>query len=449
MVSGRTAIGSIFRANGELPRRPDRYSKIIIEKERLQPYAIYHTGDRRDADFTVPSTFGIKARHLDLCRLTRYEQMLEEFSVESRGFSSLVAGTSRLTRMESPPANNHLATLSEIASSLISPVIVFYALWLLREAKERRLQRLYFIARDGYLVKRITDALIRVFSLPVETRYLYRSRQAWHLPAITEFSKEALSWLFERTRTLNLRIILGRLQMTPEQIVEILDRLGWSQPTWDRPLDEESLDRLKVGLLGDTHFREQVEKIVVEKRRLAISYLELEGLFDPIPWAMVDLGWHGRLQQSLEKLLGLKNLTQTLGLYFGLYADAPALARLRTASYLNWDLRNPPDSKEIPSLVFLMESFCTAPHGSTVGYCQGIDGQITPQCREEGFEALETWGISTVHSTVDRFAKNLEETPSAGQHSGLGFQAGIGSDSWDFLQRSARCGGAGLGCVSL
>jgi hypothetical protein len=105
----------------------------------------------------------------------------------------------------------------------------------------------------------------------------------------------------------------------------------------------------------------------------------------------------------------LKHFTQTSGLYFALYADAPALARLRTASYLNWDLRNPPDSKDIPSLVFLMESFCTAPHGSTVGYCQGIAGQITPQCRDEGFEALETWGISTVHSTVDRFAKKLEE----------------------------------------
>ncbi len=381
----------------------------IIEKERLQPGAIYHSGDRKDADFTVPSKLGIKARQLDVCQLMRYEQMLEEFSVESGGFSSLVAGTSRLTRLANPPENSHLATLSEIASSLISPVIVFYALWLLREAKTRGLRRLYFVARDGYLVKRITDALIRVFSLPLETRYLYGSRQAWHLPAIVDFSNEALSWLFERTRTLSLRIILGRLQMTPEQIEEILDRLGWFRSTWDRQLKVEALDRLKTDLLGDAPFREQVEKIVKEKRSLAIHYLELEGLFEPIPWAMVDLGWHGRLQQSLEKLLGMKTPTKTLGLYFALYADSPALAHLQTSSYMNWDLRNPPDLKDIPSLVFLMESFCTAPHGSTVGYHQGINGQITPKCREEGFEPLKTWGISTVHFTVDQFAKKLED----------------------------------------
>ena len=307
-----------------------------------------------------------------------------------------------------PAATSHLATLAEITSSLISPVITFYALWLLREADKRGLQRLYFVARDGYLVKRIADGLIRFFRIPLETRYLYGSRQAWHLPAITDFSGEALSWLFERTRTLNLRIVLGRLQMFPENIEGILGDLGWFQPKWDQPLDDESLGRLKADLLGSAGFRAQVEKIVVEKREVALQYFEQEGLFDQTPWAIVDLGWHGRLQQSLEKLLGMKRLTLTVGLYFGLYADAPALAKLCKASYLDWDLRCPPESKDIPSLVFLMESFCTAPHGSTVGYRREPDGCIVPDCRQHGFEPLKTWGIYMVHSTVDEFAQKLE-----------------------------------------
>ena len=380
----------------------------ILESERLRPAEIHHTGDRRDADFDVPSRLGIKARHLDVCRLTRYEQMLEGFSGESAGFTSLAAGTSRLTRLESPAATKHLATLSEIAGSLISPVIAFYALWLLREARERGLQRLYFVARDGYLVKRVADALIHAFRLPLETRYLYGSRQAWHLPAITEFSGESLSWLFEKTRTLNLRIVLGRLQMTPEEVADLLGERGWPQHLWDEPLDDESLRRLKTDLLDSADFRVRVEKLVETRRDVALRYLEQEGLFGQIPWAVVDLGWHGRLQQSLEKLLGMKKAVPTFGLYFALFADSPALAQVRTASYLDWDLRSPPESKDIPSLVFLMESFCTAPHGSTVGYRAEPGGRIVPQCREQGFEPLETWGVSTVHSTVERFAENLK-----------------------------------------
>ena len=62
-----------------------------------------------------------------------------------------------------------------------------------------------------------------------------------------------------------------------------------------------------------------------------------------------------------------------------------------------------------------MESFCTAPHGSTVGYRAKLDGRIIPQCREQGFEPLETWGISTVHATVERFAENLKELTLPGK----------------------------------
>ena len=403
--------GDRLYVSGEwrLSKREGSLYRKILESEDLIPANIEHTGDRRDADFEVPSKLGIKARHLDVCHLTRYEQMLEEFADESGGFSSLLAGTSRITRLQSPAADNHLATLSEIASSLISPVIASYAMWLLREAGDRGLKRLYFVARDGYLVKRIADALIQVFRIPIETRYLYGSRQAWHLPAITEFSEESLSWLFERTRTLSLRIILGRLQMTPEGIADILSELGWPQQAWDKSLDEESLERLKADLLGSNDFRVPVEKLVAEKREVALRYLKQEGLLDATPWAIVDLGWHGRLQQSLEKLLAATRPTPTLGLYFGLYADSPALASLRTASYLGWNLGSPTDSQYIPSLVFLMESFCTAPHGSTVGYREELDGRITPQCREQGFEPLETWGISTVHATVERFAGELEK----------------------------------------
>lgn len=381
--------------------------RTLMESKRLRPDSIHHTGDRKGADFEVPSRLGIKARHIEVCGLTRYEEMLEDFSDESDGFSSLVAGTSRLTRLQSPAATKHLSMLAELTSSLISPIITFYALWLLQEAGKLGLQRLYFVARDGYLVKQLVDALVHVFRIPLETRYLFGSRQAWHLPAITDFSDESLSWLFEKTRTLNLRIVLARLQMAPECIEGLLGESGWPPPRWDCPLDDQSLGRLKADLLGSAGFRKQVEKIVVEKRDAVLQYLDQEGLFDETPWAIVDLGWHGRLQQSLEKLLGMRRPIPTVGLYFGLYADSPALAPLRRSSYLDWDLRCPPESKNIPSLVFLMESFCTAPHGSTVGYRREHDGRIVPVCRQHSSQPLETWGISTVHSTVEEFARKL------------------------------------------
>ena len=380
----------------------------ILETERIRPGTISHTGDRKDADFYVPLKMGMKARHLEVCCLDRYEKILEEFSVDSTGVSSLLAGISRLVRLQTPAVTSHLATLVELTSSLIAPLMTLHVFWLLREARQRGLSRLYFVARDGFLIKKIADVLIKVFGLSIETRYLYGSRQAWHLPAITDFSASSLSWLFERTRTLTLRIILGRLQMSPEHVAETLEKAGWTEATWDLALDEDTLARIKTDLLGNADFRAHVEKLIAGKRGIAVRYLEQEGLFDPIPWAIIDLGWHGRLQHSLEKLLETRQPTRTLGLYFGLYADSPALSKLQTASYLDWDLRSPPAAKEIPALVFLMESFCTAPHGSTIGY-RSEGGKIVPECRKGGHTPLIEWGLATVHDSVERFAGELEK----------------------------------------
>jgi FMN phosphatase YigB (HAD superfamily) len=391
------------KAEGSLFRR-------ICEAEKVEPAAIEHTGDRHDADFTTPAGLGITARHREPCRLTYHEQALERAAGESAGTASLLAGASRLARLKGQAPTEHLATLSDIACSLISPTITLYVLWLLKQAQQRGYRRLYFVARDGYLVKRIAVALIVALDLPIEARYLYGSRQAWHLPAITEFTPESLSWLFDRTRTLTLRIVIGRLQMTPEQIDGILIPLGWPRATWDQPMDGEALARLQADLLSSSEFRSTVEALVTSKRQSVLGYLEQEGLFDDVPWAMVDLGWHGRLQQSLEKLLNTRQPVKTSGLYFALYASSPAVSTLDTTAYFDWDLANPPTSQQIPSLIFLMESFCTAPHGSTVGY--GIrDGKMVPVYRQEGVEELEEWGVAAVHAAVERFARELETLP--------------------------------------
>ncbi len=385
--------------------------RTVLREERLHPRAVRHFGDRIDSDVASPRKLGIKAQHHHLCGLTRYEEMLEDVSADSTGFTSLLAGISRLTRLEFAYKTEHLKALSQVASSLIAPLITFYALWLLSEAEAKGLQRLYFVARDGYLVKRIADSLIVALGLKLETRYLYGSRQAWHLPAISEFSEQSLSWLFEKTRTLTLRIILSRLQMNPEDISDVLMKIGWPMSRWDQALDDISLQRLKGELLGDCDFQERVIACVVKRRELTRAYLEQEGLYDDTHWAMVDLGWHGRLQQSLESILEFRKPRHTVGLYFALFLDSPALKRLEHSSYCKWNLHGSSESNQIPSLVFLLESFCTAPHGTTTGYIQEPNGRVKPVLREEKFAPLEKWGLAAVHAAVERFADHLKELP--------------------------------------
>ena len=52
----------------------------------------------------------------------------------------------------------------------------------------------------------------------------------------------------------------------------------------------------------------------------AIGYLTQEGLLEPVSYALVDSGWIGTIQQSIEHLLRQKQPDRKLeGYYFGLY----------------------------------------------------------------------------------------------------------------------------------
>lgn len=377
--------------------------KKILNIEEIDAPTVSHTGDRHDADVSVPSQYGINAMHLNSCALTRYEAMWEQFSRESSGFSSMLAGISRIVRLRSQSTDRD-SVLVRISASLIAPILCLYSQWLINESLGQGLKRLYFVARDGYLVKQIFDSLIHSLGIKIDTRYLYGSRQAWHVPAITDFSEQSLSWLFEKTRTLTIRIILSRLQIQPCEISEVLNRIGWPENSWDVPVDDESLPKIKRSFLQDNEFKTEIIKRVEASNRAAVGYLRQEGMYDEVSWAMVDLGWHGRLQSSLKSLL---KTVEPVGLYFGLFQQASALQHLKTSSMLNWDLGRPPAGLEIPDLVFLMESFCTAPHGSTVGYEIREDSSFAPMFRNAGANSVKQWGSGVVYRTVEMFAEEL------------------------------------------
>ena len=63
-----------------------------------------------------------------------------------------------------------------VCDYVLSPALHGYILWVLREAAASGKKRLYFLARDGYLMYRTAVILCRELELPLECRYLCCSR---------------------------------------------------------------------------------------------------------------------------------------------------------------------------------------------------------------------------------------------------------------------------------
>ena len=71
----------------------------------------------------------------------------------------------------------------DLIKEFVGPILFDYVWWILYQAQQRGIQRLYFLARDGYLLREIAQQFCARFGLKIECRYLYCSRAALRMPS--------------------------------------------------------------------------------------------------------------------------------------------------------------------------------------------------------------------------------------------------------------------------
>lgn len=383
-------------------KRDGRLFSLLAQREGLRTTQILHTGDNGLGDVRGARRAGARAQHVTDCHLNAHENRLESFATETVGVSALLAGAGRLARLTRGDSTPRSDGLRMVTAGVAAPLLVSFVGWLLARAAERGLRRLYFVSRDGFVLKELAE---RMPHPGVELRYLYGSRQAWHVPAIGTLDARECGWIFEETARMSVRTVCSRVGCAPELLADLLAGQGFPAARWDEPLMVDDIARLRTAWQENEGVLARLRPVVAINRALTARYLRQAGLFDPEPWAMVDLGWSGRLQDSLARLLD-PGSPPLLGFYFALKANAaPDGGAAGAKEAFLWDGRREP-AFYIPDMFQVMESFCTAPHGSVTGYAE--DGREVRAVFRDGMEKqLTAWGLPVVHDTLRTFAEAL------------------------------------------
>lgn len=262
-----------------------------------------------------------------------------------------------------------------VTESVFPPVIADFAGWLLGKAVSMGIKRLYFLARDGYIIKKTAEIIAERYKMEIELRYLYCSRISLRNAALADLGEEAYRYLLEGGYALTPRVILGRLRLDEEERKSIYADIGCT-------LDENSemgkaaasdfCDKLRKSLV----YNEYVKSVAKSCKEFAAAYLEQEGLMSDTPYAVVDSGWTGSMQRMLRVLTGRK---QT-GFYFGMYSEG----RDEDGEFYTYLF----DKSTSPFLVSkfnnnLFEAVCSAPHGMTEGYKEE-NGRVVPVLKSGG-----------------------------------------------------------------
>ena len=171
--------------------------------------------------------------------------------------------------------------LYEQSKKNAAPVLEAYVEWVLREAQRRGIRTLYFLARDGYILRQIAQDLCEAKGIDIQCRYLYCSRMALRVPSYHLLGDETYDLLF-----------MGGYHVT---VCSFLERAGISEDEWDTVLAETGalqrrdtrreiayaeLGKYREMLLRSHTFRVRVRENSLKAYPAAVGYLRQEGLFD-------------------------------------------------------------------------------------------------------------------------------------------------------------------------
>lgn len=258
-----------------------------------------------------------------------------------------------------------------------APALISYTDWVLKEALSLKIHKLYFLARDAKMVYKIACRMTEQERLPLTCRYLEGSRYAWrmaefYLPNTDPMEKICLGGV-----DVTLRKLLRRGGLSNREAEEVAKYLG-KRTELDRTLSYADTQRLKSVLSECRLFQKFLHGHAKEAYHNTVRYLEQGGLLEQEPFVIVDSGWVGSLQLTLEHLLESvtgKGKSRIYGFYFGLY-ELPKEAD--PARYHTYYFRPYRDiEKKVRFNNCLFEAVCSAKEGMTAGYREEA-GRMTP-----------------------------------------------------------------------
>ncbi len=308
----------------------------------------------------------------------------------------------RLARLEGAGLRDARGVIWRTGADVVGPLLFGFVYWCLRQAEERGIRRLYFIARDGQVLHKIAGQICSAWGFKIECRYLYGSRQAWRIPALRGIGPEELEWATPANHGLSVEHVLARLGLEPEPLAAVLLDRGFARQQWREPLAEAQLERLRQVLVLD-EVQELAREAAARARTLLLRYLEQEGVFDGVRFALVDMGWNGNLQRCLGRAIGLGGHPDKAGLtgfYFGLTRAASVPEGHTMLDY--W--RQLPEAGHELGFqnISMFEMITAADHGSTTGYEAEGEG-VRPLLAMPRNTAVLAWGLAELQTSILAF----------------------------------------------
>ncbi len=358
-----------------------------VKKQEQADFADWvHYGDDETADIRSAVKLGIKAVHMPAEELKEYEYP------EKSIYHQLSVGSSRYVR-----TLGKKDCISEVGASLAGPILYPYVRWILRESLKNGIDRLYFVARDGWILQQIADKIIEKECYQIHTAYIYGSRVTWRLPCY-DGSKEDFGEILYYSNVEEVSSWKGLAELFQLTLEELISFLPEKSDIYkgDKQISKSEADTVCKWLQENESFREYLVKNQAKNRELVIRYLKQQLDVSDGRFALVELSGSGFTQQCLAKLLGNFYTGEVKNFFY-------CLSDIHGNNYCKYFQFYPNDLKRY----FMLELMCRAPHGQVTGYKEE-SGVISPVLESREGEWIKKYGIEAYRDAVLAYVEHME-----------------------------------------
>jgi len=315
----------------------------ILEKEALAPGQMVMIGDNERSDFQIPADMGICAIHVvkpqNIMRaMPRFAELVPDAATAPLADQFLFGSIASeifggITYPHFSPDNMFGISARLIGYGLLGPITVAFSQWLLDQAQENGIERLYFLAREGKFLKTVFDRW-QSSGLSedqgstwrnIASEYLLISRRAITVPCIQTI--EDIFAIAESNDFYGAPMTM----FLDERFGTVLDDATWLKCEDEKVWSRDALLTIEGGNIDHIrHFLRVIAPYIFRQanveRQNALRYCNDMGLVAHGGKAVVDVGYGATIQRHLIKLLdqkidGLYMMTDRNGAALELKAD--------------------------------------------------------------------------------------------------------------------------------
>lgn len=370
-----------------------RLFQFVLQDFKTEAKKILHIGDNLRSDYITPKKLAIKAlfyfNKYSVKNYKKIERQLYSINYTKRGISDELIN-------QLVPIKHDIKDDHKIISQTASPALALFAYQALLKMHEIGVKKVFFIAREGILFKKIFSEveknvlIFKAINRNLELKILYISRLSsacanYYNAKNIDILIETCLYAAKSLSILNVLTVYGiSLSDFSNNALKIIK-------PYETYIDKKTL----VYLFKSTIFGPELDKLLNKKIKLLKNYLSEQGVLSQGKIGLVDLGWGGTIQKNISHFLADYPSTEFFGYYFAtnhLISEKHPLSE-RSTLYPGYIAahQNHYQTERLNGAAAFLESLCGRDDiGTTLGYQLNKTHAVIPILQKSPAKKLET-----------------------------------------------------------